>query len=116
MDEVIKNKRNRVKKKGKKLGERQKEAEAKKLAKQNAAKEKKASAISNKINKNSLEVRARIEEQRAAKELANKPKPRVTRKQSRVAKPAFPATQTVDEFVGLKKLTNSIKFRTSYKF
>ncbi len=108
MDEVIK--------KGKKLGEGQKQAESAKISKQNAAREKKASAVANKLNKNSLEIKARIEAQRAAKNESNKPKPRVTRKQSRAAKPAFPATQTVDEFVGLKQLTDSIRFRTSYKF
>jgi len=102
MDEVIK--------KGKKLGEGEKEAQAKKISKQNAAREKKASAVANKLNKNSLEIKARIEAQRAAKNESNKPKPRVTRKQS------IPATQTVDEFVGLKQLTDSIRFRTSYKF
>lgn len=108
MDEIIK--------KGKKLGEGQKRAEAAKLAKQNALREKKASAVAHKIDKNSSEIKARIEAQRAAKIESNKPKPRVTRKQSRAAKPAFPATQTVDEFVGLKELTDSIRFRTSYKF
>jgi hypothetical protein len=108
MDEVIK--------KGKKLGEGQKQAESAKISKQNAAREKKAAAVASRLDKNSSDIKARIDAQRAARTEANKPKPRVTRKQGKAAKTAFPTTQTVDEFVGLKQLTDSIRFRTSYKF
>jgi hypothetical protein len=104
MDDIIK--------RGKKLGEGQRQAEAAKAAKQNAAREKKAKAVSSKLNKNSPEIRARIDAQRAAKVEANKPKPKITRKQTRQLKKDFPTnkpiTRSIDDFARLEQLTQAI--------
>ena len=96
------------------LGAGMAEAERDKLRQQEIAREKNATAVANKIDKNDLAIRARIEAQRAAKAQANQPKARVTRRQGKSIKAAFPETQTVDEFLDLQKLTKSIRVRTSY--
>lgn len=96
------------------LGAGMAEAERDKLRQQEIAREKNATAVANKIDKNDLAIRARIEAQRAAKAQADQPRPRVTRRQGKRVKAAFPETQTVDEFLDLQKLTKSIRVRTSY--
>lgn len=96
------------------LGAGMAEAERDKLRQQEIAREKNAQAVANKVDKNDLAIRARIEAQRAAKAQADQPRPRVTRRQGKSIKAAFPETQTVDEFLDLQKLTKSIRVRTSY--
>ena len=96
------------------LGAGMAEAERDKLRQQEIAREKNATAVANKVDKNDLAIRARIEAQRAAKAQADQPRQRVTRRQSKRVKAAFPETQTVDEFLDLQKLTKSIRVRTSY--
>jgi hypothetical protein len=98
------------------LGAGMAEANQKKIRKQEQAREKNAAAVANKADKNDLAIRARIEAQRAAKAQANQPRPRVTRRQGKSAKAAFPETQTIDEFLDLQKLTDSIRVRKSCKF
>lgn len=96
------------------LGAGMAEAERDKLRQQEIAREKNATAVANKVDKNDLAIRARIEAQRAAKAQADQPRQRVTRRQGKRVKAAFPETQTVDEFLDLQKLTKSIRVRTSY--
>lgn len=98
------------------LGAGMAEAQRDRLRQQEIAREKNATAVANKVDKNDLEIRARIETQRDARIKARQPKARVTRKQGKSLKAAFPETQTIDEFLGLQKLTKSISMRKSCKF
>lgn len=100
---------------GKKLGEKEKQAKKAKLSLQNQREENKIINFG-KVDKNNPEIRDRIEKNRAAKIEANQPKARVTRRQGKRVKAAFPETQTVDEFLDLQKLTDSIRVRKSCKF
>jgi len=98
------------------LGAGMAEAEKDRLRQQEISREKKDIAVGKKINKSDPARKAKLEEDRAARIKANQPKARVTRRQGKKVKEAFPETQTIDKFLDLRKLTDSIRVRKSCKF
>jgi hypothetical protein len=98
---------------GKKLGEKEKQAKKAKVSLQNQKEENKIINFG-KVDKSDPARKAKLEKDRAARIKANEPRQRVTRRQGKRVKAAFPETQTVDEFLDLQKLTKSIRVRTSY--